>query len=167
MRIGYGFDIHTFGGIKPLIIGGVQIPHNQGLIAHSNGDLLIHSLIDALLGATAMGDIGTFFPSEDAKYKNVNSRILLKDIWKKIYLKNYYICNIDITIITETPKMSSYIFLMRSNIASDLNIKLDKVSVKSTSSKMIGCIGRKEGIACQSLVMLVKSKKSNKKINKI
>lgn len=165
MRIGYGFDIHAFGSIKPLIIGGVQIPYNKGLIAHSNGDLLIHSLIDALLGATAMGDIGTFFPSEDKKYKNINSRILLKDIWKRIYLKNYRISNIDITIITETPKILSYIFLMRSNIASDLNIEIEKISIKSTSSKMIGCIGRKEGIACQSLVMLVKSKNINGKNN--
>jgi 2-C-methyl-D-erythritol 2,4-cyclodiphosphate synthase len=161
MRIGYGFDIHAFGGIKPLIIGGVQIPHNQGLIAHSNGDLLIHSLIDALLGATAMGDIGTLFPSENEKYKNINSRILLKHVWKIIYSKHYRVCNIDITIITETPKILSYVFLMRSNIASDLNIKIEKVSVKSTSSKMIGCIGRKEGIACQSIVMIVKSKNSH------
>ncbi|QCI25230.1 2-C-methyl-D-erythritol 2,4-cyclodiphosphate synthase [Buchnera aphidicola (Rhopalosiphum padi)] len=163
MRIGYGFDIHAFGGIKPLIIGGVQIPHNQGLIAHSDGDLLIHSLIDALLGATAMGDIGTLFPSEDERYNNINSRILLKHVWKSIYLKHYRICNIDITIITETPKILSYVFLMRSNIASDLNIKVEKVSVKSTSSKMIGCIGRKEGIACQSIVMIVKSKNNNLK----
>lgn len=163
MRIGYGFDIHAFGGIKPLIIGGVQIPHNQGLIAHSDGDLLIHSLIDALLGATAMGDIGTLFPSEDERYNNINSRILLKHVWKSIYLKHYRICNIDITIITETPKILSYVFLMRSNIASDLNIKVEKVSVKSTSSKMIGCIGRKEGIACQTIVMIVKSKNNNLK----
>jgi len=154
MRIGHGFDIHAFGSIKPLIIGGVKIPHNQGLIAYSDGDLLIHSLIDALLGALAMGDIGTMFPSENEKYKNINSRILLKSVWNKIFLQKYYICNIDITIIAETPKLSSYTFLMRSNISSDLNVALEKISIKSTSSKTIGCIGKKEGIACQSFLML-------------
>lgn len=159
MRIGYGFDIHAFGSIKPLIIGGVKIPHNQGLIAHSDGDVLIHSLIDAFLGATSLGDIGTLFPSANKRYKNINSRILLKDVLQKIYSKNYRICNADITIIAETPKILSHIFLMRSNISSDLNVEIEKVSIKSTSSKTIGCIGRKEGIACQSVVMLIKSKK--------
>ncbi|QCI16652.1 2-C-methyl-D-erythritol 2,4-cyclodiphosphate synthase [Buchnera aphidicola (Aphis craccivora)] len=158
MRIGYGFDLHAFGSSKPLVIGGVNIPNHQGLIAHSNGDVLIHSLIDALLGALALGDIGTFFPSTRKKYKNIDSRILLKIIWKKICLKNYYISNIDSTIIAETPKMLSYIFLMRSNLAIDLNTKIDNISIKSTSSKEIGCIGRKEGIACQSIVMLLKYK---------
>ncbi|CAL4324834.1 2-C-methyl-D-erythritol 2,4-cyclodiphosphate synthase [Buchnera aphidicola] len=163
MRIGCGFDIHAFGSMKPLIIGGVKIPYHQGLLAHSNGDVLIHSLIDAFLGATAIGDIGTLFPSENKKYKNINSRTLLKDVWKKIYSKNYRICNVDTTIIAETPKILPHIFLMRSNISSDLNIEIEKVSVKSTSSKMIGCIGRKEGIACQSVVMLIESKNSNLK----
>ncbi|QCI18382.1 2-C-methyl-D-erythritol 2,4-cyclodiphosphate synthase [Buchnera aphidicola (Aphis nasturtii)] len=158
MRIGYGFDLHAFGGLKPLIIGGVNIPNHEGLIAYSNGDVLIHSLIDALLGAVAMGDIGTFFPSSQKEYKNIDSRILLKKIWKKIYLKNYYISNIDITIIAETPKMLSYIFLMKSNLAIDLNTKINNISIKSTTSKQIGCIGRKEGIACQSIVMLLKHK---------
>ncbi|QIQ41431.1 MAG: 2-C-methyl-D-erythritol 2,4-cyclodiphosphate synthase [Buchnera aphidicola (Aphis urticata)] len=156
MRIGYGFDLHAFGSLNPLIIGGVNIPNHEGLIAYSNGDVLIHSLIDALLGAVAMGDIGTFFPSSQKKYKNIDSRILLKKIWKKIYLKNYYISNIDITIIAETPKMLSYIFLMKSNLAIDLNTKINNISIKSTTSKQIGCIGRKEGIACQSIVMLLK-----------
>ena len=159
MRIGYGFDLHSFGSTKPLIIGGVLIPYEKGLIAHSNGDLLIHSVIDALLGATAMGDIGTFFPSNNQIYKNIDSRILLQDIWKKIIIKNYNICNIDITIITESPKISSYIFFMRSNLASDLDTAIDNISIKATTSKMIGCIGRKEGIACQSIVMLIKHKK--------
>ncbi|QCI17228.1 2-C-methyl-D-erythritol 2,4-cyclodiphosphate synthase [Buchnera aphidicola (Aphis helianthi)] len=166
MRIGYGFDLHAFGGIKPLIIGGVKILNHQGLIAYSNGDVLIHSLIDALLGALAMGDIGTFFPSTKKKYKNIDSRILLKNIWKKIHLKNYYISNIDSTIIAESPKMLSYIFFMRSNLANDLNTKINNISIKSTSSKQIGCIGRKEGIACQSIVMLLKRKQQSiKNIN--
>ena len=159
MKIGYGFDLHAFGSLKPLVIGGVNIPYYQGLIAHSNGDVLIHSLIDALLGAVALGDIGTFFPSTERKYENINSRILLKKIWKKIYLKDYYISNVDSTIIAESPKMLSYIFLMRSNLATDLNTSINNVSIKSTSSKKIGCIGRKEGIACQSVVMLFKHKK--------
>ncbi|QCI17806.1 2-C-methyl-D-erythritol 2,4-cyclodiphosphate synthase [Buchnera aphidicola (Acyrthosiphon lactucae)] len=156
MRIGYGFDLHSFGSKKPLIIGGVLIPYKKGLIAHSDGDLLIHSIIDALLGAAAMGDIGTFFPSDNKMYKNINSRILLKNIWTKIRLENYNISNIDVTIIAEDPKMSPYIFFMRSNLSLDLNIKIDNISIKSTSSKKIGCIGRKEGIACQAIAMLIK-----------
>ncbi|ALD15353.1 2-C-methyl-D-erythritol 2,4-cyclodiphosphate synthase [Buchnera aphidicola (Aphis glycines)] len=160
MRIGYGFDLHAFGSLKPLIIGGVKIPDHQGLIAHSNGDVLIHSLIDALLGAAAMGDIGTFFPSTTKKYKNINSRILLKKIWKKIYLKNYFISNIDSTIVAETPKILPHIFLMRSNLSIDLNTDINNISIKSTTSKQIGSIGRKEGIACQSVVMILKDKKN-------
>jgi len=156
VRIGYGFDLHAFGSIKPLIIGGVLIPYKKGLIAHSNGDLLIHAVIDALLGATAMGDIGSFFPSDNNMYKNIDSRILLKKIWKKIELIDYVISNIDITIITEYPQMSPYIFFMRSNLSSDLNTKIDNISIKATSSKSIGCIGRQEGIACQAVVMLIK-----------
>ncbi|AEO08199.1 2-C-methyl-D-erythritol 2,4-cyclodiphosphate synthase [Buchnera aphidicola] len=155
MRIGYGYDIHAFGSMKPLIIGGVIIPCDQGLIAHSNGDVLIHTVIDALLGATAMGDIGTFFPSSNQMYKNIDSRILLKNIWNKIQLKNYHISNIDITIITEYPKMSPYIFLMRSNLSLDLKTQINNINIKSTSSKKIGCIGRKEGIACQAIVLLI------------
>ncbi|QCI20550.1 2-C-methyl-D-erythritol 2,4-cyclodiphosphate synthase [Buchnera aphidicola (Brachycaudus cardui)] len=154
MRIGYGFDLHSFGNKKPLIIGGALIPFEKGLIAHSDGDVLIHSVIDALLGATAIGDIGTFFPSSNKIYKNIDSRILLRDIWKIIQLKNYDICNIDITIIAECPKMSSYIFLIRSNLSLDLHTNIDNISVKATTANMIGCIGRKEGIACQSAVIL-------------
>lgn len=156
MRIGYGFDLHSFGSIKPLIIGGVLIPFKKGLIAHSNGDLLIHAVIDALLGATAMGDIGSFFPSDNNMYKNIDSRILLQKIWKKIQLIDYIISNIDITIIAEYPQMSPYIFFMRSNLSADLNTKIDNISIKATSSKSIGCIGRQEGIACQAVVMLTK-----------
>ncbi|ANZ22618.1 2-C-methyl-D-erythritol 2,4-cyclodiphosphate synthase [Buchnera aphidicola (Diuraphis noxia)] len=156
MKIGYGFDLHAFGSKKPLIIGGVLIPYSTGLISHSNGDVLIHTVIDALLGALAMGDIGSFFPSSNIIYKNIDSRILLSSIWKKIKLTNYIISNIDITIITESPKMASYIFFMRSNLALDLNTKIDNISIKATSAKKIGAIGRKEGIACQAVVMLVK-----------
>ncbi|QCI24652.1 2-C-methyl-D-erythritol 2,4-cyclodiphosphate synthase [Buchnera aphidicola (Muscaphis stroyani)] len=156
MRVGYGFDIHAFGGSKPLIIGGVLISKKKGLIAHSNGDLLIHALIDSLLGAAAMGDIGSFFPSKDKRYKNIDSKILLQNIWEKIKLKNYCICNIDITIIAEYPKMSSYIFSMKSNLSRYLKISIDNISIKATSSKMIGCIGRKEGIACHSSVLILK-----------
>ncbi|WP_284443087.1 2-C-methyl-D-erythritol 2,4-cyclodiphosphate synthase [Buchnera aphidicola] len=159
MRIGYGFDLHTFGSTKPLIIGGVLIPYHKGLIAHSNGDLLIHAVIDSLLGAAAMGDIGTFFPSDNQIYKNIDSRILLKKIFKKIKSRNYNISNIDVTIIAEDPKMSPYIFFMRSNLSLDLNTQIDNISIKSTSSQKIGCIGRKEGIACQAIAMIIKNKK--------
>ncbi|CAL4324764.1 2-C-methyl-D-erythritol 2,4-cyclodiphosphate synthase [Buchnera aphidicola (Protaphis terricola)] len=159
MKIGYGFDLHAFGSSNPLVIGGVEIPNHQGLIAYSNGDVLIHSIIDALLGSLAMGDIGTFFPSRKKKYKNIDSRILLKNIWQKIKLKNYYISNLDSTIITETPKILSYVFSMRSNLACDLNTKINHISIKATSANKVGCIGRKEGISCQSIVMLLKRTK--------
>ncbi len=157
MRIGCGFDLHAFGGTKPLIIGGTVIPSKKGLIAYSNGDLLVHALIDALLGAIAIGDIGTFFPSNNPIYKNIDSRILLRDIWKKVKEMNYDISNVDVTIIAEYPQISSYVFFMRSNLASDLDTKIDKISIKATSAKTIGCIGRQEGIACQAIVLLIKN----------
>lgn len=157
MRIGHGFDIHSFGSMKPLIIGGVVIPYDQGLIAYSDGDLVIHSVIDALLGATSMGDIGTFFPSTNKIYKNINSRILLKKIWEKIQFQQYNILNIDITIIAEYPKMLPYINCMRLNLSSDLNTKINHISIKSSTSQKIGCIGRKEGIACHAIVLLTQN----------
>ncbi|XBC44223.1 MAG: 2-C-methyl-D-erythritol 2,4-cyclodiphosphate synthase [Buchnera aphidicola (Schlechtendalia peitan)] len=154
MRIGQGFDVHAFGGVKPLIIGGVTIPYICGLIAYSDGDVVIHAVIDSLMGAIAMGDIGSIFPNTDKKYENINSRILLKKVWKIISQKGYILSNIDIIVIAELPKMTIYRNEMRRNIAMDLVCSINNVSVKFTTTERLGFIGRQEGIACKSIVML-------------
>ncbi|QCI23390.1 2-C-methyl-D-erythritol 2,4-cyclodiphosphate synthase [Buchnera aphidicola] len=154
MRIGHGFDIHAFGGEKPLIIGGVIIPCAHGVIAHSDGDIIVHSVINALMGASSMGDIGLMFPDSDKKYKNINSRILLRKVWNIIIQKGYSISNLDITVIAQFPKMSIYRNKMRSNISEDLVCSIDSINVKFTTTEKLGFIGRKEGIACESVVLL-------------
>ncbi|XBC43185.1 MAG: 2-C-methyl-D-erythritol 2,4-cyclodiphosphate synthase [Buchnera aphidicola (Meitanaphis flavogallis)] len=154
MKIGHGFDVHAFGSIKPLIIGGVIIPYIHGLTAHSDGDVLVHTVIDALMGATAMGDIGSVFSNTDQKYKNIDSRVLLRKTWKAIVQKGYVLSNIDITVIAQLPKMLIYRNKMRDNIAQDLTCLVDNVSVKFTTTEKLGFIGRNEGIACESIVML-------------
>ncbi|XBC44987.1 MAG: 2-C-methyl-D-erythritol 2,4-cyclodiphosphate synthase [Buchnera aphidicola (Schlechtendalia chinensis)] len=156
MRIGHGFDVHAFGGYKPLIIGGVIIPYTYGLIAHSDGDVVVHTVIDALIGASALGDIGSIFPSTKKEYKNVDSRILLRTIWKMISKKGYVVSNIDITVIAQAPKMSIYRNIMRKNVAMDILCSIENVSVKYTTTEKLGFIGRKEGVACESVVMLKK-----------
>ncbi|XBC38040.1 MAG: 2-C-methyl-D-erythritol 2,4-cyclodiphosphate synthase [Buchnera aphidicola (Floraphis choui)] len=154
MRIGHGFDVHAFGSTKPLIIGGVVIPYECGLIAHSDGDIVMHTIIDALMGATALGDIGSFFSNTDIKYRNISSRILLRKIWKKILKLGCILSNIDTTVIAELPKMLVYRNEMRKNVAMDLVTSIDNVSVKFTTTEKLGFVGRKEGIACESIVML-------------
>ncbi|XBC42156.1 MAG: 2-C-methyl-D-erythritol 2,4-cyclodiphosphate synthase [Buchnera aphidicola (Meitanaphis elongallis)] len=154
MKIGHGFDVHAFGGKKPLVIGGVIIPHTCGVIAYSDGDVLIHAVIDALMGATAMGDIGSIFSDANKKYENISSRILLRKIWRIITIEEYIISNIDMTVIAQSPKMAIYRNKMRENIAMDLTCSIDDVSIKFTTTERLGFIGRKEGIACESIVML-------------
>ncbi|CRK86011.1 2-C-methyl-D-erythritol 2,4-cyclodiphosphate synthase [Candidatus Providencia siddallii] len=161
MRIGYGFDVHKFNGKKPLVIGGVHMFYKYGFLAHSDGDVLLHSLIDAILGASALGDIGKWFPSSDVIYKNINSRVLLKKVFTCIVKKGYNIGNIDITILAQEPKMLPYITQMRINIAEDLECSLDIISIKSTTTEHLGFIGRKEGIACFAIVFLSKKIKNN------
>lgn len=158
MKIGHGFDVHAFGSIKPLIIGGVIIPYIHGLTAHSDGDVLVHTVIDALMGATAMGDIGSVFSNTDQTYKNIDSRELLRKTWKVISKKGYVVSNIDITVIAQLPKMLIYRNKMRDNIARDLTCLVDNVSIKFTTTEKLGFIGRNEGIACESIVMLDNSK---------
>ncbi|XBC40616.1 MAG: 2-C-methyl-D-erythritol 2,4-cyclodiphosphate synthase [Buchnera aphidicola (Nurudea yanoniella)] len=159
MKIGHGFDVHAFGGTKPLVIGGVIIPRVKGLIAHSDGDILIHTIIDALIGATAMGDIGSMFPNNE-KYKNIDSRILLRKVWKIVVRTGYIISNLDATVIAQFPKMFSYRNEMRNNIAGDLSCLIDNISIKFTTTEKLGFIGRQEGIACESVIIL---KHRNKK----
>lgn len=156
MRIGHGFDVHRFGGEGPCMLGGVAVPHEQGLIAHSDGDVVLHALCDALLGALALGDIGQLYPDNDDKFENIDSRILLRDVYKRVTDMGYVVGNIDITIIAQAPKMLPYEPQMRANIASDLSVDMSQVSVKATTTEKLGFVGRKEGIACEAVVLLDK-----------
>lgn len=154
MRIGHGFDVHRFGGEGPCILGGVAVPYDQGLIAHSDGDVVLHALCDAILGALALGDIGQLYPDNDNSYKNIDSRILLRDVYERMVQKGYQVGNLDITIMAQAPKMLPYEPQMRANIAKDLHLELDAVSVKATTTEKLGFVGRKEGIACEAVVLL-------------
>ncbi len=156
IRIGYGFDVHRFGGEGPCVLGGVKVPYEQGLIAHSDGDVVLHALSDALLGALALGDIGHFYPDNDDKYLNIDSRILLRDVYVKIKEHGYSIGNADLTIMAQAPKMAPFELMMRKNIAQDLETCVDNISVKATTTEKLGFTGRKEGIAVSAVVLLVK-----------
>ncbi|NHB93087.1 2-C-methyl-D-erythritol 2,4-cyclodiphosphate synthase [Photorhabdus cinerea] len=156
MRIGHGFDVHKFGGEGPIIIGGVRIPYEQGLLAHSDGDVALHAATDALLGAMALGDIGKLFPDTDPALKGVDSRKLLREAYRRIREKGYRIGNLDITIIAQAPKMLPHVPQMRVNLAEDLQCHLDDINVKATTTEKLGFVGRKEGIACEAVALLVK-----------
>ncbi|KII78561.1 2-C-methyl-D-erythritol 2,4-cyclodiphosphate synthase [Vibrio renipiscarius] len=156
MRIGHGFDVHKFGGEGPVIIGGVAVPYEQGLIAHSDGDVALHALCDALLGAIAAGDIGRHFPDTDDKWKGADSRMLLRDVYRRVKEQGYTLGNADITIIAQAPKMAPHIEAMCAAIAQDLETDLSNVNVKATTTERLGFTGRKEGIACEAVVLLVK-----------
>lgn len=154
IRIGHGFDVHKFGGPGPVTIAGVKIEHEVGLIAHSDGDVALHALCDALLGACAMGDIGHHFPDTDAQYSGVDSRILLRHVWSLIVEKGYKVGNLDLTIVAQAPKMASHIQAMREIIANDLGCQLSQVNVKATTTEKLGYVGRKEGISTHAVVLL-------------
>jgi 2-C-methyl-D-erythritol 2,4-cyclodiphosphate synthase len=155
MRIGHGFDVHAFGGDGPVTLGGVKIAYNQGLLAHSDGDVVLHALSDALLGAIALGDIGHHFPDTDASYKGIDSRILLRQVFTAVKNAGYAIGNLDITIMAQAPKMAPHINAMRQCIADDLACDLTQVNVKATTTEKLGFVGRKEGIAAEAVVLLV------------
>lgn len=154
MRIGHGYDAHTFTTGRPLVLGGVTVPHDKGLKAHSDGDAVIHALCDALLGAASLGDIGTFFPDTDDTYKNIDSRILLRKVVVIISEKGFAICNADITVLAQEPKLMPYIPAMRKNLSDDMNIPVDDVSLKATTTEGMGFVGRKEGIAVYTVVLI-------------
>ena len=156
MRIGQGYDVHKLVDNRELIIGGVSIPHTQGLEAHSDGDVLIHALVDALLGALALGDIGTHFPDTDSQYKNADSRELLRQVMRLPDFSQYKIANVDCTIIAQAPKMLPHIKQMRENLASDMSVDIGQVNVKATTTEKLGFTGRKEGIAASAIALLVK-----------
>jgi 2-C-methyl-D-erythritol 2,4-cyclodiphosphate synthase len=154
MRVGQGFDAHAFVAGRKLIIGGVEIPHEMGLDGHSDADVLLHAICDALLGAAALGDIGWHYPDTDAKYDGADSRTLLKEIGRKIGAQGYRIVNIDATIIAQAPRMAPHVARMIGNIAADLGLKPAAVSVKATTTEHLGFTGRGEGIAAQAVVLI-------------
>ena len=152
IRIGHGFDVHKFGGDGPCMLGGVPVPYEQGLLAHSDGDVVLHAVSDALLGAIAAGDIGRHFPDNDMKFKGIDSRILLRDVYAKVQAEGYRLGNLDVTIIAQAPKMAPHIEAMRAVMAADLQSANQQINVKATTSERLGFTGRKEGIAVEAVV---------------
>ncbi len=155
MRIGHGYDVHRFGEGDFITLGGVQITHKFGLIAHSDGDVLLHALSDALLGAVALGDIGKHFPDTDPTFKGADSRVLLRHVFSLIKAKGWQVGNVDATIVAQAPKMAPHIESMRAAIAADLEVQLDQVNVKATTEEKLGFTGREEGIAVHAVALLV------------
>lgn len=156
-RIGHGFDVHAFGGEGPVTLGGVKIDYPQGLLAHSDGDVVLHAVSDALLGAVALGDIGHHFPDTDAAYEGIDSRILLRKVFADVKALGYAIGNLDVTIMAQAPKMAPHIEAMRQVLAADLETQFSQVNVKATTTEKLGFVGRKEGIAVEAVVLLVKT----------
>ncbi|MGB2064988.1 MAG: 2-C-methyl-D-erythritol 2,4-cyclodiphosphate synthase [Marinomonas gallaica] len=153
-RIGHGFDVHKFGEGDHIVIGGVTIPYEKGLVAHSDGDVALHALTDALLGAAALGDIGKHFPDTDAEFAGANSRGLLRQAFSEIRKLGWLVGNVDVTIIAQAPKMRPHIDAMRTNIAVDLEIDMSATNVKATTTEKLGFTGRKEGIAVEAVALL-------------
>ena len=156
IRVGMGYDVHRFSDGKFIILGGVQIAYEQGLEAHSDGDVVLHALCDALLGAAALGDIGKHFPDTDPEFKGADSRVLLRHVYRIVQDKGYQLVNADMTIIAQAPKMAPHIATMCQNIADDLNVDIDCINVKATTTEKLGFEGRKEGIAVQAIVLIEK-----------
>lgn len=154
IRIGHGYDVHKFGGCGPIVIAGVEIDHDIGLIAHSDGDVVLHALCDALLGAMALGDIGKHFPDTDPTLAGVDSRDLLRHVYQLITDKGFQLGNLDLTIVAQAPKMAPHVELMRENVAKDLSADISQINVKATTTEKLGFAGRKEGIAAYAVVLL-------------
>lgn len=156
IRIGQGYDVHRFNDGDHIILGGVRIPYEKGLEAHSDGDVVLHALCDALLGAAALGDIGKHFPDTDPEFKGADSRVLLRHVYGIVREKGFQLVNADITIIAQAPKMAPHISAMCKNIADDLKCDIDTINVKATTTEKLGFEGRKEGIAVQAVVLVEK-----------
>lgn len=150
IRIGHGFDVHKFGGEPPLVLGGVEVPHHTGLLAHSDGDVVLHAISDAILGAMALGDIGKHFPDTDAEFKGADSRVLLRHCYRLALDKGFRLGNLDVTIIAQAPKMAPHIEAIRQMLAEDLHTDLDSINVKATTTEKLGFTGRSEGIAVEA-----------------
>jgi 2-C-methyl-D-erythritol 2,4-cyclodiphosphate synthase len=160
MRIGHGFDVHKFGGNGPIVLAGVKIDYPQGFIAHSDGDVAIHALCDAILGALCLADIGNHFPDTDGQYENISSRILLRHVVSLMVEKGYQLGNADITIVAQAPKIAPHLLAMRTCLSEDLQAQLDQVNVKATTTEKLGYAGRKEGVAVHAVVLLMKVTKA-------
>jgi 2-C-methyl-D-erythritol 2,4-cyclodiphosphate synthase len=154
MRVGQGYDIHRFGPGDHLRLGGVSIPHARGLVAHSDGDVLLHALMDALLGAAAAGDIGRHFPPDDERFAGADSRGLLREVAKQVAALGFTVVNCDLTLIAEAPRIGAFRDAMCANIASDLGIPRNRVNIKATTAESLGALGRAEGVAAQAVVLL-------------
>jgi len=154
MRIGFGYDVHRFTEGRDLWLGGIKIPHTKGLLGHSDADVVIHAICDALLGAASLGDIGTHFPDTDPKYKGIDSKILLTETRNLLAAKGYTIQNIDTTIAIQVPKIAPYIEIMRKTLSGLLGIGIDQISVKATTTERLGFEGRKEGVSAYAVVLL-------------
>jgi len=154
VRIGCGYDVHRLAEGRKLVLGGVQIPHSLGLLGHSDADVLLHAICDALLGAAALGDIGHHFPDSDNQYKNINSMLLLKKVGHKLKEAGYAVVNIDSTIVAQEPRLAPHINGMRANIANTLGLAVQQVNVKATTTEQLGFEGRKEGISAQAIVLI-------------
>jgi 2-C-methyl-D-erythritol 2,4-cyclodiphosphate synthase len=156
IRIGFGYDVHSFAPGRPLVLGGVTIPSERGLTGHSDADAVIHAIVDALLGATALGDIGQHFPSNDARWKNQPSSVFLDYTYDLLSQQQYTIINIDATIVAEQPKMAPHIQAMRTHLAEHLHLIIEQISVKATTTDGLGFAGRQEGIACYAVALIEK-----------
>lgn len=156
IRVGQGYDVHRFNDGDHIILGGVTIPYEKGLEAHSDGDVVLHALADAILGAAALGDIGKHFPDTDPEFKGADSRVLLRHVYTIVQEKGYSLINADVTIVAQAPKMLPHVPAMRANIAADLLVDIDCINVKATTTEKLGFEGRKEGIAVQAVVLIEK-----------
>jgi len=156
LRIGQGYDVHAFGEGDHVTLGGVKIPYSAGITAHSDGDVILHALCDALLGAATLGDIGMHFPDTDAKWKGANSRDLLRHVMSLLKAQSYQIVNADVTLLAEAPRIGKYREQMTTNIAADLQVDISQVNVKATTSEGLGFIGKREGLACHAIVLIEK-----------
>lgn len=159
-RVGQGIDVHALVPGRPLIIGGVEIEHSHGLLGHSDADVLLHAVTDALLGAAALGDIGQLFPDTDDQYENADSRVLLRTAYERVQAEGWSVVNIDATIQAQAPKMAPHIPSMRTHMASDLNLSEQCINIKATTNEGLGHIGRKEGIAAQAVALLQRERRS-------
>ncbi|MBA6411887.1 2-C-methyl-D-erythritol 2,4-cyclodiphosphate synthase [Parahaliea sp. F7430] len=158
MRIGHGYDVHRFGSGDSVVLGGVRVPHRQGLVAHSDGDVLLHAICDALLGAIAAGDIGRHFPDTDPAFAGADSRELLRAVMAKVEQAGWQLANLDATVIAQAPKLAGHIARMQQYIAQDTHSTVEQVNVKATTTEKLGFVGREEGIAAHAVVLLVAAK---------
>jgi 2-C-methyl-D-erythritol 2,4-cyclodiphosphate synthase len=155
VRIGHGFDVHAFEPGDHLILCGVKVPHNRRFKAHSDGDVAIHALCDALLGAAALGDIGQLFSDQDEQYRNMDSRIFLREVVRRIAAEGYRVGNVDLTIVAQAPKLMDHILAMRQRLREDLQVALKQISVKATTTEKLGFVGQRQGVAVHAITLLL------------